>query len=276
MPELGPWAHAAIWSDGKTGYSGELVFGTDGDGGRNINMIQERMRITKDGFVGIGTSTPEYVLDVHGVIKGRGLIDSEIMYARNSQSSTEGRLGDFQFGVYGSNDGAGINTYAGFFDGPVKIQGTNTVEVLEITGGADLSERFDIKKERERIMAKAGMVVCIDPENPGELEISKESYDKKVAGIISGAGGVNPGMLMGQKGTNLDGTIPVALTGRVYAMVDAKYGPILPGDLLTTSNTPGHAMKVTDYTKAQGAIIGKAMSSLEKNTGLVLVLVTLQ
>jgi len=44
--------------------------------------------------------------------------------------------------------------------------------------------------------------------------------------------------------------------------------------LLTTSDTPGHAMKVTDYPKAQGAIIGKAMSSLGQGRGLVLVLVS--
>ena len=52
--------------------------------------------------------------------------------------------------------------------------------------------------------------------------------------------------------------------------------PIEPGDLLTASDTPGHAMKVTDYTKAHGAILGKAMSSLESGKGLVLVLVSLQ
>ena len=62
----------------------------------------------------------------------------------------------------------------------------------------------------------------------------------------------------------------------MYCWVDTSNGPIKPGDLLTTSDTPGHAMKVTDYAKAQGAIIGKAMSSLEKGRGLVLVLVTLQ
>jgi hypothetical protein len=83
-------------------------------------------------------------------------------------------------------------------------------------------------------------------------------------------------MLMGQDGTQANGANPVALTGRVYALADASNGPIQPGDLLTTSDIPGHAMKVDDYTKAQGAILGKAMSSLDKGKGLVLVLVTLQ
>ena len=81
---------------------------------------------------------------------------------------------------------------------------------------------------------------------------------------------------MGQKDSKADGSHPVALTGRVYCWADASNGSIQPGDLLTTSDIPGHAMKVTDYARAQGAIIGKAMSSLEEGEGLVLVLVTLQ
>ena len=70
--------------------------------------------------------------------------------------------------------------------------------------------------------------------------------------------------------------MPVALTGRVYCKADASAGSIEPGDLLTSSSTPGHAMKVTNYAEAPGAIIGKAMNSLEKGQGLILVLVNLQ
>jgi hypothetical protein len=117
------------------------------------------------------------------------------------------------------------------------------------------------------------MVVCIDPNNPGSLVVSTRTYDRTVAGIVSGAGGVKPGMLMGQKGSMADGATAVALSGRVWAWCDISNGPIQPGDLLTTSNTPGYAMKVSDYDKARGAIIGKAMSLLEEGTGLVLVLV---
>jgi len=120
------------------------------------------------------------------------------------------------------------------------------------------------------------MVVCIDPENPGKLMISVEAYDRRVAGVISGAGGVKTGMLMSQSGSIADGKQPVALTGRVYVKADASFGAILPGDLLTTSDTPGHAMKVTDHARARGAILGKAMSSLKEGQGMVLVLVSLQ
>jgi len=154
--------------------------------------------------------------------------------------------------------------------------GRITTEVLQITGGSDLSEQFDIQNSVNQVAPKAGFVVRIDADNPGELAVSSRAYDRTVAGVVSGAGDVQPGMLMGQQGTEADGQHPVALTGRVYVWVDASYGAVEPGDMLTTSNTAGHAMKVADYDQAQGAILGKAMTSLESGRGLVLVLVTLQ
>ncbi len=149
-------------------------------------------------------------------------------------------------------------------------------QVLQITGGSDLSENFDISAHHSGMAPAPGMVVCLDPNNPGKLIVSGTGYDRKVAGIVSGAGGVTPGMLMGQHGSEADGQYPVALTGRVYVMVDASTGPVQVGDLLTTSDVPGHAMKVADYERAQGAIIGKAMEPMPSGRGLVLTLVNLQ
>jgi hypothetical protein len=146
--------------------------------------------------------------------------------------------------------------------------------VMEITGGSDLAEQFDVSSADGTV--QPGMVVCIDPSKPGALAVSRESYDRKVAGILSGAGGVEPGMMMAHNGTLASGEHPVALTGRVYCLADASQAPIEPGDLLTTSERPGHAMKVQDYERAQGAVIGKAMTSLQDGRGLVLVLVNLQ
>jgi hypothetical protein len=159
--------------------------------------------------------------------------------------------------------------------------GLITTSVLQITGGADLSEQFDVRDSLNSQLPapnliQPGMVVCIDPENPGQLVVSTKPYDRTVAGIVSGAGGVNPGMLMGHHGTVADGKHPVALTGRVYCLAETSTGSIRPGDLLTTSTRPGHAMRVADPSRAQGAILGKAMSSLQKDEGLVLVLVSLQ
>jgi len=153
------------------------------------------------------------------------------------------------------------------------VAGTTRTNILEVTAGSDLAEPFKIA-DAESI--EPGMVVCIDPEQPGQLRIASKAYDRTVAGIISGAGGINSGITLKQTNSVADGEHPVALTGRVYCWADASNGPIQSGDLLTTSEVLGHAMKVIDYTKAQGAIIGKAMSTLGKGRGLVLVLVTLQ
>jgi hypothetical protein len=166
--------------------------------------------------------------------------------------------------------GISLSTEFGGVGGDSRI----ITDVLEIRGGADLSEQFDVKASQGPV--KPGMVVCIDPFHPGKLVVSRTACDRTVAGIVSGAGGVKPGMLMGQSGTVAHGKYPVALTGRAYCRADATGGSIQPGDLLTTSNIPGRAMKVTDNAKAQGAIIGKAMTSLNEGKGLVLVLVSLQ
>jgi hypothetical protein len=149
-------------------------------------------------------------------------------------------------------------------------------DVLEITGGSDLSEQFEISNGECDLPPEPGMIVSIDPERPGQLRPSSRAYESTVAGIISGAGGVRPGLQMGQRDSIADGAHPVALTGRVYCYVDAAYGPVKPGDFITTSDTPGHGMVAADHQQAQGAILGKAMTGLDEGTGLVLVLVSLQ
>lgn len=181
----------------------------------------------------------------------------------------------------GTTDGSQITLYntAGAsvieLDGDYGGTGTGriTTSELQITGGADIAEPFMVNDLEE---VEPGTVLSIDPMNPGQLKIANKAYDRCVAGIVSGAGSVKPGLVLRQKDSEADGKHLVALTGRVYCLVDASRGPIEPGDLLTSSDTPGYAMKVTDQNKAFGAIIGKAMTKLDTGKGLVLVLVTLQ
>jgi len=149
--------------------------------------------------------------------------------------------------------------------------GTLIVPAIQITGGADVAEPFQMSG----MEIPEGSVVVIDEENPGQLKMSERAYDKRVAGIVSGANGIQPGLSLSQQKLN-EGGKNVALTGRVYVLADAANGAIKPGDLLTASSTPGHAMKVTNRSRAQGAILGKAMSGLKQGKGMVLVLVTLQ
>ena len=153
-------------------------------------------------------------------------------------------------------------------------RGRVITDELEIEGGADLSEYFDIDNTTG-IEILLGMVVSISPDGSGSLRLSTKGYDKTVAGVISGANGVRTGLMMGQESSIAHGDTPVVLAGRAYVWADATFGAIQPGDLLTTSNTPGHVMKARDYRKAQGAILGKAMTELEEGRGYVLVLVNL-
>ena len=145
-------------------------------------------------------------------------------------------------------------------------QGT---EVLEIAG-ADLVESFDVSESVE-----PGTLLSIDEKASGSLKVSSQPYDHRVAGVVSGAGGVPAGIFLG-KDSVLDGDTPVAMTGRVYVNCTTENGPVSPGDLLTTSSTPGHAMRATDRERSHGAVLGKAMTGLENGEGLVLVLVNLQ
>ncbi|MCA9503463.1 MAG: hypothetical protein KC616_10295 [Myxococcales bacterium] len=172
--------------------------------------------------------------------------------------------------------GVGTDLYVGGTSNLANVYSTGEVSAaaVRIRGGADIAEPFDFTGEES---IAPGMVVSIDPAVPGRLRRSSDPYDSKVAGIVSGAGGVNPGLTLTQEGTIADGDHAVALTGRVYAWVDADAnGAIRPGDLLTTSSRPGHAMRASDPARSHGAVLGKAMGRLDAGQGLVLTLVNLQ
>jgi hypothetical protein len=180
----------------------------------------------------------------------------------------------------GTTDGSQITLYNTYGTATIAIDGNHqngegriTTNVLEITGGSDVAEPFDINSNKDVL---PGMVVSIDPDHPGKLKVSEQAYDKCVAGIVSGAEGINTGLLLSQKGTIAEGEYPVALSGRVYCMATDANGSIKPGDLLTTSDIEGHVMRADDNEKMQGAIVGKAMMALENGTGSILVLVNLQ
>jgi hypothetical protein len=175
-----------------------------------------------------------------------------------------------------THDGlAGINTTTPTHrldvTGNIAVRDESTgIVAVEIGTGLDYAEGFDVA-DKEGI--GPGTVLCIDPENPQKLKISSEAYDTKVAGIVAGASELGSGVILGKGQFDFN----VALAGRVYCNVDATDEAIEVGDLLTTSDVPGFAKKVNDPSKAHGAILGKAMQSLEKGEkGQVLVLVTLQ
>ena len=182
------------------------------------------------------------------------------VYARASASNGTGIY------AYGGSSG-----YAGHFRGKIKITDRSTdATVMELGAGLDYAEGFDVSEQYE---VAPGTVLIIDPDNPGKLKRCSTAYDTKVAGIVAGANGIGSGIRLGADQFDRD----VALAGRVYCNADATKAAIKTGDLLTTSDLPGYAMKATDYNRAQGAILGKAMQNMKKGQkGQILVLVTLQ
>jgi hypothetical protein len=169
-------------------------------------------------------------------------------------------------GFHLTNSGPGIfgkGAPAGRFEGDVEVTGD-----VRLTN-ADCAEDFDTC-DAEKI--EAGTVVVLGEDSA--VRQSHQAYDKRVAGVVSGAGDYRPAIILDRQPSGA--RTPVALVGKVYCKVDAQYGPIEVGDLLTTSPTPGHAMKAGDSTKAFGSVVGKALKPLPAGQAVIPILVCLQ
>lgn len=139
-----------------------------------------------------------------------------------------------------------------------------------LAASGDLAETFPVAER-----AEPGSVVVIDAEQRGAMRLATAAYDRRVAGVVAGAKDYKPGITLRAMETS-QGRMPVTLTGTAYCLVTNANGAIRAGDLLTTSGVPGHAMKVTDYEAARGAILGKALEDLKGDKGHVLILASLQ
>ena len=160
--------------------------------------------------------------------------------------------------------------HAGVFDGRVWIGGELGVGGDIQLANADCAEDFDVVSVD---LAEPGSVMVIGDD--GVLHPCTAAYDKRVAGVISGAGQYKPGLIL-DKQSSLTDRSPVALLGKVCCKVTAEHGPIEIGDLLTTSALAGHAMKAGDPSRAFGAVIGKALRPLQSGCGLIPILIALQ
>jgi hypothetical protein len=167
-------------------------------------------------------------------------------------------------GVYGTSGSGGL---AGEFVGNVSVTGHVKANDV-VLSGADCAEEFDVAADLE-----PGTVTVLDDD--GALRACVRAYDRRVAGVISGAGEFAPAIVLDRRQSSRR-RAPVALVGKVYCKVDASNGPIEVGDLLTTSATPGHAMRAADPAQAFGSIIGKALKPLSAGRGLLPILVALQ
>ena len=171
-------------------------------------------------------------------------------------------------GIFGESRGKGP---AGFFKGDVVVTGNLNMSspTSDIVLG-DVAEGFSTQDGK---IIEPGTVVVLDQH--GQVRPGDEAYDKKVAGVVSGAGNDRPAIVL-DKQLSQAGRLPVALMGKVCCKVDAEYSPIEVGDLLTTSATPGHAMRATDPLRAFGSVIGKALHPLLGGKGTIPILIALQ
>ncbi|MGC2576086.1 MAG: hypothetical protein WA376_00745 [Terrimicrobiaceae bacterium] len=165
---------------------------------------------------------------------------------------------------------AGTQGHAGFFEGNVWVSGELGVGKDIILANADCAEDFDIA---DAPSIEPGTVMVLGDDE--SLHRSCRPYDKRVAGVVSGAGNYKPGIVLDKQQAQSNRK-PIALLGKVYCKVDASHAPIEVGDMLTTSDTPGHAMKATDLLKAFGAVVGKALRPLKEGQRLIPILVALQ
>lgn len=164
-------------------------------------------------------------------------------------------------------------------DGMVSVRdkaGTETVKLDGVKGdilltNADCAEDFDVIAETD---AEPGTLMTLGDD--GQLHPCQSAYDRRVAGVVSGAGAYRPGIVLDRQAGVDRPRAPIAMVGKVYCKVDTSFGPIAIGDLLTTSPTPGHAMRAADPQRAFGAVVGKALKPLAEGCGMVPILVALQ
>jgi hypothetical protein len=259
--------------NGRNDGKGFGVFGFS-QGGAGV----EGHSATDTGVVGFCTSGTG--------VRGTGRTGVAGQTNSDSDAGVNGRNDGKGFGVFGfSQGGAGVEGhavdgngvvgfsekgFAGRFQGNVLVTGDITAHDLAISGG-DCAENFDVAGDPE--IASPGTVMVIDEE--GALRPSCAAYDKKVVGVISGAGDYQPGILLNKR-DEPGIRVPIALVGRIFCKVDAQNAPIEIGDLLTTSPVRGHAMKAEDPLRAFGSVIGKALRPLDAGQGFIPILIALQ
>jgi len=193
-------------------------------------------------------------------------------------------------GVTGWNSGSGPGLYAWSENGTALIaKGAGTGNLVEVSdhtagmrfritnagdvfadgifqpGGADFAEMVPV---RERGL-EAGDVVALAID--GRLIRCSRERQASVVGVVSTKPGYQSDLF-----TDVDqgDKVPLAVMGIVPVKATAVNGPIRPGDMLTPSAVPGHAMRSREIVP--GTVIGKAMEGLKAGEGTVLMLVMLR
>jgi len=275
----------------KIGYSGIPTFGglnagdpifisNGGDGGNNqffydIYQNYESLNVgvvnfSSAAYGGVNASSFSTLFKITG---GGGVYTGRPQNTPNSATSNPNMVVSNTL-----DDGAGNMTIAGnlklsssgtslsFADGSTQ----STAWTGTVCGG-DYAEAMNVAGGKAQY--EAGDVLALSADGASDVQKTTEPYSTMVSGIYA----TKPGVV-GQRESiaKSNSSIPMAMVGVVPTKVSAENGPIHRGDLLVSSSTPGFAMRGTDRGRMLGAVIGKAMGTLDSGTGVMEVLVTLQ
>jgi hypothetical protein len=241
--------------------AGDFVLTTASSG-----TLTEKLRVTSAGNVGIGTTAPSSRLYVGGT-------NDNLFQVVGTGSAATDTIAHFSSAV-GTNLIVRGNGYVGIGTitpaSKLHVAGSITVDGNVNAKYQDVAEWVPSTQQ-----LTPATVVVLDTNKSNGVVASAHSYDTRVAGVIS----AQPGIALGESGA---GKVLVATTGRVRVRVDASRSAIHIGDLLVTSDIPGMAMKSETVNiggiqlHRPGTLIGKALEPLEKGSGEILVLLSLQ
>ena len=258
---------------------------------RNQTGNQEFLVITKAGNVGIGTTSPAYLLEIAN--SAMALNVSGLFYANSSNIWTtkpitvgNGMVPKAwnQFGS-GAKGQATVNDTNDVYisgtlevDGGAYLTGGSTSSGIYWTG-ADIAENLQTKATRANNFCNGnvtcykesteddidyGDLVCMNKTVNQTIMKCNEKNSRNAVGFVSKTFALNVGKAQGY---------PVALAGLVPAHTTNENGNINPGDLLISASRPGYAMKKGDLTG--GMIVGLAYDFCDKKDCEITVFVTL-
>ena len=275
---------ASVWSNYLTDSRvADMAFYTRPDGG----FITEKVRITGNGNVGIGSIVPKAKLEIRQS-QGNSALRIEAGSPQHTYfldlipfSPVSGQI-DYEFRVFDNEtpEGQTALTIKGQ-NRNVGIGTTNPQALLHVAGDARIDGNIAAKYQDVAEWVESpqklepGTVVVIDKKCSNRVVPSNDAYDPGVAGVVS----KEPGLLLGEAG---NGKYKISHSGRVRTKVDASFGKIEPGDLLVASPIQGVAMKSEPVNIAgveihrPGTILGKALESFDEGEGKSLVLLSLQ
>ncbi len=301
---LGVWGKATV----NGGYA---VFGTGSNGA--IGGV-----FSSDVGTGVsGTSNNSYGIAGYSSYFGVYGSGNDVgVYGLSNNVGVWGENTSGGYGVVGESSRSGDGVYAssssghGVYIGNGGIYVTGTI----VATGSKSGYVVDLCKNVDSTALTLGDVVIIQgnssPAVLGTIPVvnvsrTATSYNSAVVGVVDSYVSVTTNQasalanVQGENAApsgmrlevNTDSTqtvttgayVNVVTLGSFQAIkVDASYGAVHPGDLLTTSPNPGYAMKVTpkiidgETFYPNGCIIGKSLGSLESGQGSVPIFVAHQ